>query len=156
MTDAGTDDHVRIQAGVDRAGRVAYELLPAKHIGSDRYKVLGTPGLANGCATGDVIAVQEDGTFSVVEPGGNLAIHIYFRPPVSKSDLEALKSVFAPLAGIVEAPPDGRFAVVTVNVSAGFPAVEGAMADWMTGRQDAEWNFGNVYDEAGRPLGWWN
>jgi hypothetical protein len=64
---------------------------------------------------------------------------------------------FDPLRGLVEAPAHRRFAVVTVPVSAGFPAIEAAIAGWMSIRADtAEWFFGNVYDDDGHALQWWD
>ncbi|GAB2622158.1 hypothetical protein Aab01nite_76630 [Paractinoplanes abujensis] len=44
--------------------------------------------------------------------------------------------------------------VLTVPVTAGFPAVEAAVRAWTTAR-DCGWEHGNVHDEDGKPLDWW-
>ncbi|MFE9205110.1 hypothetical protein [Micromonospora sp. NPDC007230] len=51
-------------------------------------------------------------------------------------------------------PADGRFIVITVPAAAGFAAVEDAVNSW-TAEQGCPWEYGNVYDEDGQPLGWW-
>src|SRR5438093_1290117 len=76
---AVTEGDVRVQllAGFNEAtGRPVHEELRARHEGGDRYVVLATPGLANGCAAGDTVQVDGDGRFTVVERGGNVAVHV--------------------------------------------------------------------------------
>lgn len=117
--------------------------------------MLGTPGIAQGCATGDEIVVEPDGSHLVQRRGGNVAVHIYTRGSFSPEDLAGLRAAFAHVGGSVEAPANGRFAVVTVPVVAGFPAIEAAIHGWSVDRDDVERNFGNVYDESGSLLNWW-
>jgi hypothetical protein len=143
-------EHVRLRLDVD-------ELVPARPLGERMYLVLATPGMVYGCAAGDTVRVEADGTFSVVRRGGNVAVHIYSKPPLEQRDIEDLEERFDPLGGLVEAPAHRRFAVVTVPVSVGFPAVESAIAGWTSVRTDtAEWFFGNVYDDDGASLEWWD
>ncbi len=143
-------EHVRLRLDVD-------ELVPARPLGEELYLVLATPGMVYGCAAGDTVRVEADGRFAVVRRGGNVAVHIYAKPPLERRDIEDLRGRFDPLRGVVEAPAHRRFAVVTVPVSAGFPAIEAALGGWMSVRTDtAEWFFGNVYDDNGAELGWWD
>lgn len=160
--DAGTGspmaggDSVQLLAGFNEStGNPVHEELPARHEGDDRYVVLATPGLANGCAAGDTVLVDDHGRFTVVERGGNVAVHVYPPAVLQTREVEALQRLFEPLGGVVEAPDPANFVVVTVPVSAGFSAIEDAMDVWLAVRTETTWYFGNVYDEAGQPLGWW-
>ena len=156
---AVTEGDVRVQllAGFNEAtGRPVHEELRARHEGGDRYVVLATPGLANGCAAGDTVQVVGDGRFTVVERGGNVAVHVYPVATLEGREVEALQRLFDPLGGVVEAPEPPSFVVVTVPVSAGFSAIEDAMDIWLAVRSETTWYFGNVYDESGQPLGWWD
>lgn len=143
-------EHVRLRLDVD-------ELVPAKPLGEGVFLVLATPGMVYGCAAGDTVRVQPDGQFAVLRRGGNVAVHIYAKPPLEQRDIDDLHGKFDPLRGLVEAPAHRRFAVVTVPVAAGFPAIEAAIAGWMSFRaHTAEWFFGNVYDDDGDALHWWD
>jgi hypothetical protein len=71
----------------------------------------------------------------------------------SDDDFGMLVTAFAARGGVVEAPPNRRFIVVTVPVAAGFEAVEAAMRSWVANR-DCPWAHGNVYDGDGQPLCW--
>jgi hypothetical protein len=143
-------EHVRLRLDVD-------EIVPARPLGEEMFLVLATPGMVYGCAAGDTVRVGDDGRFAVVRRGGNVAVHIYAKPPLEHRDIEDLEGRFDPLSGLVEVPAHRRFAVVTVPVSAGFPAIEAAIAGWVSDRTDtAEWFFGNVYDDDGAPLEWWD
>ncbi|MFB7380045.1 hypothetical protein ACFC6U_36845 [Kitasatospora purpeofusca] len=50
----------------------------------------------------------------------------------------------ADLPGLAEAPPDLRFAVVTVGRAVGTPTIERIMDNWAAGIDGAEWWFGNA------------
>jgi hypothetical protein len=89
-----------------------------------------------------------------VTRGGNVCLQIYPRTPPDDGAVAGLREAFGKLAGLTETPADKRFIVVTVPVSAGFPAIEAVVVEW-TSRNNAEWYYGNVYDEDDRPIGWW-
>lgn len=147
---------VHLLAGVQEAtGQVVHEQLPAKHMGEDRFLILATPGLANGCAAGDIIRVNDQGQFVVVVRGGYIAVHVYPPEPLEPRAIEALRHWIVPLGGVVEAPDPPNFAVATVPVTAGFNAIEDAMDAWTAVREETKWFYGNVYDAEGKPLGWW-
>jgi hypothetical protein len=148
-------DHVKLLAGLRADGSPLTELVPARSIAEDIVEVLGTPGIVNGCAAGDHIRVENDGSFEVLRRGGNVAVHFYSGARFRPDELSALRTAFEPLHGLVEAPETARFAVVTVPVSAGFPAIEAAAQTWVDGVADVDWLFGNVYDEQDQPLNWW-
>ena len=148
--------HVRLLAGTAASGRPVREEVPARALGAGRWHLSGSPALVEGCAAGDVLQVEDDGSFRVVERGGNLALVSYADPgrPVSPDDAARLREVATSLGGQAEVPQDGRFAVVTVPVTAGFEAVEAAMDAWAS-RTGRAWSWSNVHDASGRPLGWW-
>lgn len=146
--------HVRLFAGTASSGRPVYEVVPATLVEADVYEILGSPALATGCAAGDRIRILEDGHFEILTRGGNLCLVIYPQSPLDDGAVAALRAGFDGLEGVVESPADRQFIVVTVPISAGFPAVEAAVMEW-TLSNGAEWQYLNVYDEYDRPLGWW-
>jgi hypothetical protein len=146
--------HVRLLAGATRSGQPVYEVLPAEGLDGGIYVLRGSPGLVYGCAGGDRIRVDANGGFDVERRGGNLCLRIYPTGTPTDSDVEPLISAFARLDGIVEMPASRRFIVITVPVSAGFPAVEAAAATWASAH-GCGWQYGNVYDEHDQPLHWW-
>lgn len=148
--------HVGLRARDSPDGSPFIEMVPARRRDDGSYEVLGTPGIVDGCAEGDFIAVDPDGNFVVVSRGGNVAIHLWPGPrEFTEDDIRSLKSGFRDLGGRVEAPERARFVVVTVPVAVGFPTIEAVVKDWVGRRKGVEWYFGNVYDERGRPLDWW-
>jgi len=146
--------HVRLLAGTASSGRPVYEVVPATLVEPEVYEILGSPGLATGCAAGDRIRILADGQFEILTRGGNLCVVIYPQSPLADGAVANLRAAFDGLNAVVESPVDRRFIVVTVPVSAGFPEVEAAVMGWAHGNR-AEWQYGNVYDEDDRPLGWW-
>ncbi|CAM5506591.1 hypothetical protein SCYAM73S_08395 [Streptomyces cyaneofuscatus] len=125
-----------------------------------RFRQLRTdrqPGLVEGCAAGDLLEIDADGLFQVVRRGPNLCIQAFGRPSFDAESLESLNSGFVPLGGLVEAPADRRFIVVTVSAAAGFPAVEAVMERWAASVSVlVEWGFSNVFGADEEPLNWWH
>jgi len=146
--------HARLLAGLGAGGQPVYEEVPGTMVTPGVYDVLGSPVLTYGCAAGDRIRVAEDGSFEVLRRGGNLCLVLFPASPPADDEVTLLTTAFQHLDGIVETPPDRRFVVVTVPVKAGFAAIENVVNDW-TATRDCPWEYGNVYDEAGDPLGWW-
>ncbi len=131
------------------------ELVPAQQVDERLWRVSATPGLLNGCAQDDLVEVAADGSFKVVERGGNIAAHVYARQAISEADLEELRREFRTVGGQVEWPSNRRFVVVTLDVKAGFSVVERLLDEFVRTHGDTEWFFGNVYDSDGLPLNWW-
>ncbi len=129
-----------------------FEVLPARRL-DEEYQVDGSPGLAYGFAAGDRIRLRSDGTFDVVARGGNLCLHLYPEARPSDVSVDALIAAVDELRGLVEMPSDRRFVVITVPISAGFPAVESTVSSWAA-QQGCIWEFGNVYDDNGDLLDW--
>jgi hypothetical protein len=146
--------HVTLFAGRRADGHAVYEPVPATAVAPGVYDILASPAMVYGCAAGDQIRVAEDGTFEVLHRGGNLCLVLLPAAPPADLDVAVLSTEFQRLRGVVELPQDRRFIVVTVPVTAGFPAIEAAVNSWTTGRGCA-WEYCNVYDDDGNPLGWW-
>lgn len=148
--------HVALRAGFASSGKPVFETLPARAIGPSCYELTGSPGMVEGCAAGDLLRIDADGVFQVERRGPNLCIQAFGEPPFDVESLESLISAFVPLGGLVEAPADRQFIVVTVPAAAGFPAVEAVMEMWAAGVSvPVEWGFSNVFGPDGEPLNWW-
>ncbi|BFU46699.1 DUF4265 domain-containing protein [Krasilnikovia sp. MM14-A1004] len=148
-------EHVALLAGTNASGLPVHEQVPAARLGDGLYRVAGTPALVDGCAAGDVVHVQADGSFQVQHHGGNVAIQAFTPEAFTTTDVERLTEVINSLGGVAEAPAHRRFLVVTVPVRVGFAAIEAAMTGWQAATPQAEWSFGNVYGVDGAPLNWW-
>ncbi|MBO1417096.1 DUF4265 domain-containing protein [Streptomyces sp. FH025] len=143
-----TFTHIRLLAGYVDEERPVHEVLPARVVEDGLVVLAGSPGLVLGCAAGDRLRVAADGGFEVVEPGGNLCLQAA-RPDgrgLAPAEVGELSTGMAELGGLVEAPADGRFVVVTVARSAGWPAVERVMDAWVDGIGGVEWWVGNGDD----------
>jgi hypothetical protein len=145
--------HIALLAGFKSSGEPVLEQVPAEHLEGPRYRLAATPGLALGCADGDVVEVADDGSFEVLVRGGNLGL-LFYGPGVIEV-VEPLGNAFRGIGGQTEAPEDVQFIVATVPVSVGFDSVENAIRDGLSGRPGVEWFYSNVYDEQDQPLNWW-
>jgi hypothetical protein len=141
-------------AGLNTDGQPVQEQVPAAVVTPGVYDVLASPAMVYDCAAGDRIQVAKDGSFEVLRHGGNLCLVLLPDAPPTDTDIGLLTTAFERLDGIVEVPVDRRFIVITVPVSAGFPAIEKAVNDWIADR-GCPWEYGNVYDADGNPLNWW-
>ena len=150
------EGHLALLAGRRRDGKPVYEIVPAQSMPDGHWRLLGTPALAEGCAEGDVLAVTDDGEFSVRERGGNVSVISYAESGrgLEPHDVEALRHLLGPLQARVETPEDRRWVVATIPIAAGLPAIEAALARW-SARTSQAWSYGNVYDEHDQPLNWW-
>lgn len=156
-TDAQAPVTIRIVAGeVD--GEPVLERIPAAPRGEGMFIVRGSPGLVEGIAAGDLIRLNEDHTFEVLERGGNLCVQV-LADEFPEAETSELVSRVEALGGYLDGGSDGgtsRVRVFTIPVSAGFPAVEAAFQAFAESQPDCDWYFGNVYDEDGEtPLNWW-
>lgn len=149
------DDHVGLRAGTRNDGTPAIEVVPCDDLGGRRYRILGSPAFAMGCAAGDVVLVDDDANFVVEARHGNVGVQIYAGEQMRAESLGELRDRFVELNGLVEWPKDPRFAVVTVPAVSGFPAIEAAIGRWCAENPGTEWQFANVYTEDGKPLNWW-
>jgi hypothetical protein len=146
---------INLVAGYGSTGRPAYEEVHVEPCGPGTYRLLQSPGLTQGVAAGDIIAVDAKGLFRVVERAGNICIQIYAQTGLSEAEPFATREL-AKLGGRL----DGRapkVLVYTVSADAGFPAIERVLAEIKDRFQGLEWYYGNVYDptDGVTPLNWW-
>ena len=125
-------------------------------LGNDEYRILWSPGLVEGIAAGDVIRLTDSrrGLFDVLVRGGNVAVKFVTREPIEavlpsiSADLEAIGGR---LDGAIE-----KAAVWTVPAAAGFGEIERIMTAAVSRMPGSGWWYGNVYDDFGKPLLWWD
>jgi hypothetical protein len=154
--DHGDLCHVSLQAGLNSLGKPVFETLPATVVGPGLFELAGSPGLVEGCAAGDLLKIDAEGLFQVERRGPNLCIQTFGVAPFAAESLVSLIEAFGPLDGLVQAPADRRFIVVTVPATVGFSAVEAVMEAWATSVSGRlEWGFSNVFGPDGEPLNWW-
>ena len=147
-------DHVRLLAGTKASGQPVYEMVPARRAEGDCWEILGTPAVAEGCATADVVQVAAGGEFTVLRRGGNVGVVSYAQSGQDTSAAaDRLRTAVGEL-GDVAVDPAGRWIVATLPVAVGFDRIERLFGEWRA-TTGAEWSYVNVYDEQGGPLDWW-
>ncbi|MGY5060424.1 DUF4265 domain-containing protein [Streptomyces sp. 900105755] len=121
-------------------------------VGDGHYLVCLSPGFFRGIAAGDVIAYDErNKSAQVVERGGNVAVQVFYAG-IPGDTVESLKRNAMDIGGRVDGELDS-LVVLTFPVRVGFPAIESILAGLPS--DGVEWEYGNVFDEQGEPLAWW-
>jgi hypothetical protein len=147
-------EHVDLWVSGAREGMT--QPVPARKLEDGTFEILASPGLVQGVAAGDVIRLsdRQKGAFDVIRHGGNVCVQVLRSAgiaPVVQLLLPRLKALQGRLDGQIQ-----RGAVFTVPVTAGFQAIEEALAEAVKAFDGVEWYYGNVYDQDGRtPLNWW-
>jgi hypothetical protein len=57
---------------------------------------MGSPGMVEGCAAGDLLKIDADGRFRIERRDPNLCIQAFGGTPFTAASLESLISAFAP------------------------------------------------------------
>ncbi len=159
--DVTTDGHphetVHVPVGQASSGNEVVESLLVEPVGEGIYRLLRSPGLADGLAAGDLFRLLpgEEAGFEILKRGGNLAVQIYHdgeQTPALLAAVAALESL-----GGTRDDRGGKATVVSVPVSVGFPVIERVMTRFLEVQPNSEWYFGNVYDpqDGVTPLAWW-
>ncbi|MGW1759310.1 DUF4265 domain-containing protein [Streptomyces mirabilis] len=133
-------------------GATADEVVAVTPVSDGHYLVRLSPGFFRGIAAGDVIAYDErNKSAKVVERGGNVAVQV-FHAGIPGDVIESLKKNAAEIGGRVDGELDS-LVVLTFPVKVGFPAIESTLG--ALPEDGVEWEYGNVFDERGEPLAWW-
>jgi hypothetical protein len=148
-------ERLQLLAGHKSGGQPVYEELLVEPQSDNRYKLLKSPGLVLGLGAGDVFERAVDGTFFIIEQGGNICVQIFAR-----ADLISLEQFVTPQLSCLGGYLDGkteRQLVYTVPAVSGFEPLEAILNEITSRWPDAEWYYGNVYDPSDglTPLGWW-
>jgi hypothetical protein len=128
---------------------------------ADCYRVQSIPAFAYGLALGDTMKVLEatSGKFQVVSRGGQVTIRVFVTGGLARPDVRALIESVVAANGKYEVGKDDAVAggasllLVSLDVVLGFPTIE-SMLHVVEG-PDVTWEYGNIYDTNGAPLGWW-
>jgi hypothetical protein len=147
--------HLHVDLFIVGARSGATQPVEVEQLDDGSYRVLFSPGFVEGVAAGDVIRITDPklGHFVVVERGGNLAVKFGATSPIA-AVLPSISSALAPLGGRMDGAID-KAAVWTVPAAAGFAAIDRIMVAAVGRMPGGEWWYGNVYDEQGQPLRWW-
>jgi hypothetical protein len=143
--------HILVRIGTLRE-EPQYEPVHVEEVGNGLHRLLYSPGLAYDVAAGDTISVREDRSYTVVDRGGNLALRVYAKQPLKGRETE-LASQLAMFGGVL----DGQVSkglVFTVPAERNFAQVTKAVNAFVAKNSDCIWEYGNAYDEQGRPLEW--
>ncbi|WP_338686053.1 DUF4265 domain-containing protein [Streptomyces acidiscabies] len=133
-------------------GATADEVVAVTAVGDGHYLVCLSPGFFKGIAAGDVIVYDErNKSAKVVERGGNIAVQV-FHTGIPGNVVESLKGNAMAIGGRVDGELDS-LVVLTFPVRVGFPAIESLLVELPA--VGVEWEYGNVFDEQGEPISWW-
>lgn len=122
---------------------------------SMRFRLLRSPLFVAGVAAGDEIRLlrNQPGQFRVLQRSGQLAVRVMSRDDVTRIAQELTPEV--ELAGgrlDLETP---RALVYSLHFGVGFREIEALFDRHVKRYADSGWNYGNVYDDQGQPLAWW-
>ncbi|WP_374433962.1 DUF4265 domain-containing protein [Inhella sp.] len=145
--------HIHLHVG-ESQGKPAYEPVHVESLGQRRFALLYTPGLAYGVAAGDLLEVEDDGSYKVLSRGGNVAVRVFTEHPAVGIEKELTTRVQTELHGRL----DGKMLrglAYTVPIEAGFKSIETVFNDLVARTPGSVWEYGNVYSDNGDPIGWW-
>ena len=139
-------------------GRPIRESIPVEEIAPNKYKVLASPGYANGFASGDLLElVDSEGHFRVLKRAGNVCVQVFFEGD-KQAAIEELGMRFAALKGWLDGgsdSPAGHLLIYTIPKAASFSAIEKVFAELPASIRLDTWMYGNIYADDGSPLNWW-
>lgn len=118
------------------------------------FRLLKSPVFVKDVAAGDEIKVSEEarGRFSIVTRSGNLSIRVFLREPNDALE-QALTGDIEKLGGDLDVRSE-RALVYSLHFGVGFQSIEQLLEKHLKAGE-ARWLYGNVYDDQGEPLNWW-
>jgi len=143
---------IEVIAGLNPTGAPIIERLNVQQ-NNEGLQVLTAPLFA-GVAKHDIISVDNDKHFRILQHSGNLNIRV-----VSRTDAVQLLDIVAKgiegLGGEISNQSE-RFFTITAHVSCEFRKVEAILEHMMKEFPDTSWAYTNVFHpETGEPLNWW-
>lgn len=123
-------------------------------IGDNRYRVASSPGMVQGLAADDVIALesQSPSGYRLLQRGHNVCVHVFCDAAQRAAIQAALTQTLGRIGGRLDGLMGETGLCFTIPVAAGFSVIEGALQRVV----ENEWSYSNVYDlETGAPLNWW-
>jgi hypothetical protein len=151
--------HLHLRFGTMEDGSPRLEPVHAEPLGGPRFRLVNSPGWTYGVAAGDEVErTDEHGGFRVVRRGGNVSVRLFSTEALRRDRIEALEiEVRERLGGRVDGGLDDRARVFTIPATIGFGRIEALFDPFVRDPSIAigavEWEYGNVHDETGAPLG---
>ncbi len=136
------------------------ERLEVGRLESNRYRLVHSPGLVEGIAAGDEIALSDDVRlgFRVLARSGNLCVWMVYQSPqeLMHSVSMELKACVEKLGGILDGGTK-RSLIFTIPIAAGWEAVRAVFDAAVQRSEGSGWLYANVYDpsDGETPLNWW-
>lgn len=140
---------------------VSREIVLAESVGDAVYVLRSIPAFAYGVGYADEIRLMdaERGLFEIRSRGGNVTIRVFLDGTLDRPEIDALIDAVSQLGGLHEvgknasSSNDPSLLLLSIPASQGFPRIEDLMR--RLDQTGARWEYGNVYDDQGRPLNWW-
>lgn len=152
-------EHVRLRSDYRQPdGSFNHEIVAAERLSSTRFRLLDSPYAVFGCAREDVVEVDSDGIFRVLERGGRVSIQV-FAPSNGIRLCDALLEALQDRGGTLDnRNRSGSAFSISVPVSMGHRRVSAIVADVIATFPDARatWCYGNTRPQTGeeRRLEW--
>jgi hypothetical protein len=138
-------------------GTPFFETIFVEQLAANRYRVRVSPGLLQGLAAGDELALtpEEAPGFRVLQRAGNVSVQFFWKGDLAGCAQELTPRVVA-LGGWLDAQATGLL-VFTFPLAVGFPAIERLLGAAEQQYPGCAWMYGNVYDpiDGETPLNWW-
>jgi hypothetical protein len=151
--------HIHLRCGMREHGLPRLEPVHAEPLGGPRFRVANSPGWTYGVAAGDEVERTDDqGGFKVIRRGGNVAVRLFSTCALRPDHIQALETqVREHLGGWVDGRLDDRARVFTIPATTAFERIEALFDPFVHDASIAtghvEWEYGNVHDDTGAPLG---
>jgi uncharacterized protein DUF4265 len=138
-----------------------HEVLDGIVLGDGVFRLVHSPGMAEGLAAGDEITLQgQRPGYKVVRRGGNLCLWFFTNTLTVEQDRagaapELVHDVEV-LGGYLDGGTRGSL-VFTIPIGVGFSNVEKVFEKAKANHPGSIWMYGNVYDpiDGETPLNWW-
>lgn len=151
--------HLHLRFGTRADGSPRLEPVHAEPLGGLRFRLANSPGWTYGVAAGDEVERTDDhGGFKVIRRGGNVAVRLFSTAALRRDHIETLESqVRERLGGWCDGQLEDRARVFTIPPTTGFEQIEALFDSFVHNASIAadavEWEYGNVHDDTGAPLG---
>jgi hypothetical protein len=152
----------RISLKIEGSNSIQRESLLAEPDGSvHRYFLRSIPAFIYGIALNDLIEVLDfdSGKFTVIQRGGQVTIRLYVEGTLDRDDVRAVIEAVTTANGVFEVAKNASTAgntsmlLLSLDVALGFKRIESLLE--RVPEEGCSWEYGNIYDQGGNPLKWW-
>ena len=155
------NNYVRLPLSIDKSGGRREVVLAEPDHKNGTFIVRSIPAFTYGLGPEDVIRVLDaaSGGFEVLTRGGEVVVRMYVDGPLDSPAIKTLIDEVVSMGGSFEvgknADAEGykSLLLIALSVTIGFGKIEALFAPFNV--PEYQWEYGNVYDAAGRPLNWW-